>query len=80
LNTGKQGRRKEISDGDPAGGRDPDGTGRGVLASLHEGLPSVEGEHERLMPLLSSIGEIFISHEVPRCYGNGRTFDSRAPT
>jgi hypothetical protein len=79
-NTGEQGRHEEISDGDPAGGRDLDGTGRGVLASLDEGLPSAEGERERLMPLLSSIGEIFISHEASRRYGNGRTFDSRAPT
>jgi hypothetical protein len=56
LNTGKQGRREEISDGDPGGGRDLDGAGRGVLASLGEGLSSAEGERECLVPLLSSIG------------------------
>jgi hypothetical protein len=32
------------------------GTDGGVLASLGEGLPSVEGVSERLVPLLSSIG------------------------
>jgi hypothetical protein len=47
---------KEISDGDLGGSGDPDGTGGGVLASLGEGLPSVEGERERLVPLLTSIG------------------------
>jgi hypothetical protein len=45
-----------ISDGDPGDDGDPDGTDVGVLASLGEGLPSVEGERERLVPLLSSIG------------------------
>jgi hypothetical protein len=56
LNTGKQGRREEISDGDPGGGRDLDGAGGGVLASLGEGLSSAEGERECLVSLLSSIG------------------------
>jgi hypothetical protein len=55
-NTDEQGWREEISDGDPGGSGDPDGTGRGVLASLGEGLPSVEGERERLVSFLSSIG------------------------
>jgi hypothetical protein len=55
-NTGEQGRHDKISDGNPGGGGDPDGAGGGVLASLDEGLPSVEGERSRLMPLLSSIG------------------------
>jgi hypothetical protein len=55
LNTGEQGQREEIFDGDPSGGGDPDGAGGGVLVSLGDGLPSLEGEHERLMPLLSSI-------------------------
>jgi hypothetical protein len=41
--------------GDPDRGGDPDGTGGGVLVSLGDGLPSLEGEHECLMPLLSSI-------------------------
>jgi hypothetical protein len=45
-----------ISDSDPGGGGDPDGISEGVLASLGEGLPSVEGECERLVPLLYSIG------------------------
>jgi hypothetical protein len=46
-----QGRREEISDEDPGGGGDPDGADGGFLASLGEGLPSVEGERERLMHL-----------------------------
>jgi hypothetical protein len=50
-NIGEQGRCDEISDRDPGGGRDPDGAGGGVLASLGEGLPYVEGERSRLMPL-----------------------------
>jgi hypothetical protein len=54
-NTGEQGRREEISDGDPGGGRDPDDTDGGVLVSLGDGIPSLEGEREPLMPLLSSI-------------------------
>jgi hypothetical protein len=53
--TGEQGRQEEVSDGDPGGGGDPDGTGDGVLASLGEGFPSGEGERSRLMPLWSSI-------------------------
>jgi hypothetical protein len=55
-NIGEQGRRDETSDGDLGGGGDPDGVDGGVLTSLGRGLPSVEGEHSRLMPLLSSIG------------------------
>jgi hypothetical protein len=54
-NTGKQWQREKISDGDPGGGGDPDGASRGVLVSLGDGLPSLEGEHERLVSLLSSI-------------------------
>jgi hypothetical protein len=34
--TGEQGQREKISDGDPGGGGDPDGTDGGVLASLGE--------------------------------------------
>jgi hypothetical protein len=34
--TGEQGRREEISDGDPDGGGDPDGADSGFLASLGE--------------------------------------------
>jgi hypothetical protein len=56
LNTGEQGQCKEISYGDPSGTGDPDGAGGGVMAPLGEGLLSVEGERERLVPLLSSIG------------------------
>jgi hypothetical protein len=55
-NTGEQGRCEEISDEGPGGGGDPDGASGGVLASLGEGLPSIEREHERLVPFLSSIG------------------------
>jgi hypothetical protein len=55
-NIDKQGWREEISDGDPGGGGDPNDTDEGVLASLGGRLPSTEGERERLVPLLSSIG------------------------
>jgi hypothetical protein len=54
-NTDEQGRREEVSDRDPGGSGDPDGTGGGVLTSLGEGLPFAEGEHEHLVHLLSSI-------------------------
>jgi hypothetical protein len=45
----------ETSGGDPSGGGDPEGVGGGVGTLLGAGLPSLEGEHERLVPLLSSI-------------------------
>jgi hypothetical protein len=54
-NNGEHGRWEETFDGDPGGGGDPDGTGGGVLVSLGAGLPSIEGERERLVPPLSSI-------------------------
>jgi hypothetical protein len=54
-NTGEQGQREEIFDRDLGGGGDSDGTSGGVLVSLGDGLPSLEEERERLMPLLSSI-------------------------
>jgi hypothetical protein len=54
-NTGERGRWEDTSDGDSDGRGDLDGTGGGVLVSLGEGLPSVEGERERLVSLLSSI-------------------------
>jgi hypothetical protein len=47
--------REEISSGDFSGGGDPEGAGGGVLAPLGDGLPSLEGERECLVPLLSSI-------------------------
>jgi hypothetical protein len=50
-----KGAHEEISDGDLGGGGDLDGTGGGVLVSLGDGLPSLEGEHERLVSLFSSI-------------------------
>jgi hypothetical protein len=56
-NTGEQGRRDEISDRDPGGGGDPDCIDGGILMSLGKGLPFMEGECSRLMPLLSSIGD-----------------------
>jgi hypothetical protein len=55
-NISEQGRRDEATDGDPGGGRDPDGVGGGVSASPGKVLPSTEGERSRLVPLLSSIG------------------------
>jgi hypothetical protein len=54
-NTDEQGRREEISDGDPGGDGDPDSTGGGVKPPLDDEEPSLEGERERLVPLLSSI-------------------------
>jgi hypothetical protein len=54
-NIDEHGRREEISDGDPGGDGDPDGTDGGVLVSLGEGLPFREGERSRLMPLWSFI-------------------------
>jgi hypothetical protein len=53
--TGEQGRREEISDGDPGGSGDPDGADGGVLASLGKEFSSGEGERSHLMPLWSSI-------------------------
>jgi hypothetical protein len=40
---------------DPGGDGDPDGADGGFLMSLGDGIPSLEGERERLVPLLSSI-------------------------
>jgi hypothetical protein len=54
-NTGEQGWHEEISNGDPSGGGDLDGIDGGVLVSLGDGIPSLEGERERLVSLLSSI-------------------------
>jgi hypothetical protein len=53
-NTGEQGRH-EISDGDLGGGGDPDSTDGGVEPPLDDEEPSLEGEQERLVPLLSFI-------------------------
>jgi hypothetical protein len=55
-NTSEQGQHDEATDGDPGGSGDPDGAGGEVSASPGKGLPSAEGEHSRLVPLLSSIG------------------------
>jgi hypothetical protein len=54
-NTGEQGRHEEISNGDPGGGGDPDSADGGVELPLDEEKPSLEGERECLVPLLSSI-------------------------
>jgi hypothetical protein len=54
-NTVSKGGEKTLPTGDPGDGGDTDDTDRGVLASLGVGLPSVEGEHSHLRPLLSSI-------------------------
>jgi hypothetical protein len=47
--------REETSDGDTGGGKDSDGEGDGVEASLCEDEELLEDERERLVPLLSSI-------------------------
>jgi hypothetical protein len=54
-NTGKHGRHEEISDGDPDGSEDPDGASGGVEPPLGVEEPSLEGERERLVSLLSTI-------------------------
>jgi hypothetical protein len=54
-NTGEQGRREKISDEEPGGSEDPDGASGGVEPPLSDEEPSVEGERECLVPLLSSI-------------------------
>jgi hypothetical protein len=54
-NTGERGRHEEISDGDPGGGGgDPDSTDGGVEPPLGEEEPSLDGERECLVPLLTS--------------------------
>jgi hypothetical protein len=45
----------ETFDGDPGGGGDSDGADGGVEALLGNEESSLEGEWERLVPLLSSI-------------------------
>jgi hypothetical protein len=55
-NTSEQGWHDEATNGDLGGGGDPDDAGGGVSSSSGKGLPPMEGEHSRLMPLLSSIG------------------------
>jgi hypothetical protein len=54
-NTGERGWSEETSDRDPSGGDDPEGASGGVGALPGDGLPSLEGERARLVPLLSSI-------------------------
>jgi hypothetical protein len=54
-NTGDQGQREEISDGDSGGGGDLDNASGGVEPPLDEEEPSLDGERERLVALLSSI-------------------------
>jgi hypothetical protein len=44
-----------MSDGDPDGGGDPDSASGGIEPPLDEEEPSLEGEQERLVPLLCSI-------------------------
>jgi hypothetical protein len=53
--TSERWRREETSDENLGGGGDLDGADDGVLASLGDGLPSIEGEWAHLVPLLSSI-------------------------
>jgi hypothetical protein len=53
--TGEREQHGETSGGDVSGGDDPEDAGGGVLAPSGDGLPSLEGERVRLVPLLSSI-------------------------
>jgi hypothetical protein len=53
--TSERGWHEEIFGGDPSGGGDPEGANDGVGTLLGDGLRSLEGEHDRLVPLLSSI-------------------------
>jgi hypothetical protein len=54
-NTDECGWWEETSDRVPGCGGDPYGVSGGVLALLGGGLPSIEGERECLVSLLSSI-------------------------
>jgi hypothetical protein len=54
-NIDEWGRREETSGGDVSDDGDPDDVNSGVLAPSSDGLPSLEGERARLVPLLSSI-------------------------
>jgi hypothetical protein len=54
-NTGERGWREEISNWDPGGGGDPDSASGGVEPPLGKEEPSLEGERERLVSLLSFI-------------------------
>jgi hypothetical protein len=54
-NSDEQRRCEEISDGDLGGGGDPDNADDGVELPLGEEEPSLGGERERLVPLLSFI-------------------------
>jgi hypothetical protein len=53
--TSWQGWREETSEWDPGGGGDPDVTGSGVETLLGGEEPSLKGEQELLLSLLSSI-------------------------
>jgi hypothetical protein len=53
--TGEQGQCEETFARDVSGGGDPDGANGRVLAPSGNGLPSLEGERTRLVPLLSFI-------------------------
>jgi hypothetical protein len=53
--TSEQRRCEETSDGDPGGGGDLDGASGGVETLLGDEEPSLEGEREHLVPLLSFI-------------------------
>jgi hypothetical protein len=55
THTYERGQREETSDGDFSGRSDSVGADGGVLAPLGDGLPSLEGERARLVPLLFSI-------------------------
>jgi hypothetical protein len=50
----EQWRREETSNGDPGGDEDLDSADGGVEALLGDEEPSLEGERERLVSLLSS--------------------------
>jgi hypothetical protein len=54
-NTGERGQHEETFGRDISDDDDPDGAGGRVLALSGDGLPSLEGERVRLVPLLSSI-------------------------
>jgi hypothetical protein len=54
-NNSEQGQHEKISDGDPGGSRDPKIVDRGVEPPFDEEEPSLEGEREHLVPLLSSV-------------------------
>jgi hypothetical protein len=71
--TGEGGLCEDTSDGDTGDGRDSNGDGSGIEASLDEDKESLAEERECLVPLLSSIvnkwreGEKTLREKLKKC-------------